>query len=31
MLNKTDHSITAVKGNFPYQHRIDDENKINNL
>lgn len=28
MSNKTDHSIIAVRGNFPYQHRIDEENKI---
>ena len=28
MLNKIDHSTTAVKNNFPYQHRIDEENKI---
>lgn len=28
MLNKIDHSTTAVKNNFPYYHRIDEENKI---
>lgn len=28
MLNKIDHSTTAMKdNNFPYQHRIDEENK----
>jgi hypothetical protein len=28
MSNKTDHSTTVVKDNFPYQHRIDEDNKI---
>ena len=28
MSNKIDHSTTVVKDNFPYQHRIDEENKI---
>lgn len=28
MSNRTDHFTTAVKDNFPYQHHIDEENKI---
>ena len=28
MLNKTDRSTTVAKDNFPYQHHIDEENKI---
>jgi hypothetical protein len=28
MYHKTDHSTTVVKDSFPYQHHIDEENKI---
>jgi hypothetical protein len=31
MSNKIDHSTTAAKGDFPYNHYVDEENKIVNI